>query len=43
MERQLPNEIRLKNLFSGPNTPGNRLQVANIFKQSNFGLGKGCK
>ena len=42
MERNLPNEHRLRGIFMSPraNSPGERLQIARIFRQANFGLGK---
>ena len=42
MERGQPNEHRLRGLFMSPkaNSPGERLQIARIFRQTNFGMGK---
>ena len=42
MERNLPNEHRLRGIFMSPraNSPNERLQITRIFRQTNFGLGK---
>ena len=45
MEAPLPNEKKLRDVYWGAktNSTGNRLQIANIFKQSNFMYGKESK
>ena len=45
MERSVPNEKRLRSLYwsKKANSPVERLEIAHIFKQTNFGLGKECK
>lgn len=42
MERKQPNEHKLRNIYWGNKTNGTneRLQIAHIFKQSNFMYGK---
>jgi hypothetical protein len=42
MERNMPNEHRLRGIFLSPraNHSGERLQIARIFRQTNFGLGR---
>ena len=44
MERQTPNEYKLKGLYiEATKSPKARLEIANIFKQTNFGLGRESK
>ena len=45
MERDIPNEHRLRGIYMSDktNSPRGRLQIAHIFKQTNFGLGKESK
>ena len=41
MERKIPNEHKLKHLYvEATRSPKARLEIANIFKQTNFGLGR---
>lgn len=45
MQRNIPNEHRLKDLFTSPsqNTRKARLEIATIFKRTNFAVGKESK
>ena len=44
LERKQPNELRLKSLFSQTrNDKNDRLEIAQIFRQSNFVLTNHCK
>jgi hypothetical protein len=45
MERGQPNEHKLRGIYMSDktNSPRGRLQIAHIFKQTNFGLGKESK
>jgi len=45
MQRNLPSEHRLKDLYTSPtqNTRRARLEIATIFKRTNFAVGKESK